>query len=532
MTKKRIIPEGQYNFVLKLPLVDVTKEAADFLNKRFEICGRIYNEFQKKLLRKYVYITQTRAYKDAPLYYKDCKRDENGNLLEKTKSDIIRDYTIPYEGTKGGQLHIFSKFGFFIYIRSLYSNTYSCIGINSQILQSIAQTAWTAWEKKLNGKGKHINLKKEGEYNSYSIGVKQWSNGVSFYGIDITNIATNCFGIKMNDVKSGKNVKWLNLKFGIKTDYEKKSMMNEIRQISFTREYIRGKWKHYVIFTLEGKKPNKGRKLGTGCVGIDIGCSTIAVVSDDVVYMDTIAKNIPNATKELKRLNRKIDRSRRAMNPENYNENGTTKKKSEITGWVTSNRCKKLQDKRKEISRKQAACRKKCHIELANRLLSLGNEFIVENNTYAAMAKRSKETKINVKGKCMSKKRFGRSIRNHAPATLITLLENKVKGFGGKFARVDIKNAGSQFDFTDQTFTPHDLPERRITLHNGNTHCRDTIAAFNIKNLDYNNEKLKVYNVQTMQEEYPKFCRMEQEEITRLHNSHEPISCNFGIKKN
>ena len=139
--------------------------------------------------------------------------------------------------------------------------------------------------------------------------------------------------------------------------------------------------------------------------------------------------------------------------------------------------------------------------------------------------RKSKEITFNKKGKINSRKRFGKSIANHAPSMFITILENKVKSLGGSLTKVDIKNAASQFDFTNETFTKHELKERRINLSNGNTHCRDSIAAFNLQHLIGDKE----YDVSTMKEKYNKFCRMEQEEIKRHQMFDEKISSNFGI---
>ena len=77
----------------------------------------------------------------------------------------------------------------------------------------------------------------------------------------------------------------------------------------------------------------------------------------------------------------------------------------------------------------------------------------------------------------------------------------------------------------NETFTKHELKERRINLSNGNTHCRDSIAAFNLQHLIGDKE----YDVSTMKEKYNKFCRMEQEEIKRHQMFDEKISSNFGI---
>ncbi len=46
---------------------------------------------------------------------------------------------------------------------------------------------------------------------------------------------------------------------------------------------------------------------------------------------------------------------------------------------------------------------------------------------FRALAKQTKETKINAKGKFQRKKRFGKSIGSYAPAMLIAIIDRKLK---------------------------------------------------------------------------------------------------------
>lgn len=135
------------------------------------------------------------------------------------------------------------------------------------------------------------------------------------------------------------------------------------------------------------------------------------------------------------------------------------------------------------------------------------------------MAKRSKETKVDEKtGKMRSKKRSGKSIANHAPAMFVTILKNKVESLGGRFEIVNTNNAASQYDFTDGSFTKHELSERNITLSNGDTHQRDMLAAFNLEHLKYEAKDPKKYDSEAMHEHYERFCQLEREEIERYKN--------------
>lgn len=65
---------------------------------------------------------------------------------------------------------------------------------------------------------------------------------------------------------------------------------------------------------------------GTGKVGLDIGPSTIAIVSHQDVKLLELADRVHDIEKQKQLLLRKMDRSRRATNIDNYNKDGTIKK--------------------------------------------------------------------------------------------------------------------------------------------------------------------------------------------------------------
>lgn len=71
-----------------------------------------------------------------------------------------------------------------------------------------------------------------------------------------------------------------------------------------------------------------------------------------------------------------MDRSRRATNPQNYNDNGTIKKGKKT--WNYSNHYKKLKAKHAELCRINATNRRLAINEDVNHLRSIGDVFITE----------------------------------------------------------------------------------------------------------------------------------------------------------
>ena len=329
--------------------------------------------------------------------------------------------------------------------------------------------------------------------------------------------------IKMNG-KQGNNAKFITLKMlhnPKHADYEMwalKGGVESVKVVKVVRRLVRSQYKYYVQLTIEGEKPQKGRTLGKGNVGIDLGPTTVAVSGENIVSIDKLASKCDNIQEDISRLSRKIDRSRRANNPQNFNEDGTIKRGIKLI-WNHSKRYKELRRELAELRRKQAAVRKLQHIDRANALLKEGDTFIVENNQISGWTTRTKETKVNEKtGKIQKKKRFGKSVANHAPSMFVTILENKVKSLGGQVVKVDTQNAASQYDFTNDSFTKHELKERNVTLSNGDTHQRDMLAAFNLQHLKYDEKEKKQYDKEAMKAHYERFCELEQEEIQRYKN--------------
>lgn len=505
-------------FVLELPL-QVEKYQADVLNKRYEQLRQLYNYVQGKLLRQYRYFEQMKE-------YQACKKI-------KEKRDFFKSHPFQINETlKGNEIPFkvsFDEYSIKGYIEKLAQKsvgtnmTYADLGFTTYILDHLGASVWAAWDKKLyDFKAKRISFKKYGELDSFSSRRKVVRGIVYFSGMEL-HLDTMELAIKMNG-KIGKESKFITLKMlhnPKHADYEMwalKGGVDSVKVVKVVRRLVRSQYKYYVQLTIEGEKPQKGRTLGKGNVGIDLGPTTVAVSGEHVVSIDKLASKCDNIQEEITRLSRKIDRSRRANNPQNFNEDSTIKRGIKLV-WNDSKRYKELRRELAELRRKQAAIRKQQHIDRANALIKEGDTFIVENNQISSWTTRAKETKVNEKtGKIQKKKRFGKSVANHAPSMFVTILENKVKSLGGKVVKVDTQNAASQYDFTNDSFTKHELKERNVTLSNGNTHQRDMLAAFNLQHLKYDEKENKQYDKEGMKAHYERFCELEQEEILRYKN--------------
>lgn len=519
------------NFVLTLPL-KVEKWQADILDKRYELLRQIYNMVQQKLLRQYIYFSQQKAYKACkddfqlkrdffashPFHFKGI----NGKNGE--PADIKFPFTYESRSSNSGKR---PSGGISDYVSKLWSHKVgqdkrlNDFGINGSILEELGLHVMMAWGKRLfNPKASRISFKDYGDINSF--GCRYHKGNFAGFTIDLDE---GYITYKING-RFGKFADFIKLPIDFsceKKGYAAEALkggVDSIRKLIVFRRCIRGKNKYYLQLTIKGEKPQKGRALGKGDVGIDIGPSTIATSSLQGVHFDKLADKCDNIEHELYLIGRKMDRSRRANNPQNYNEDGTIKR-GVLLVWKKDKDVKRyanLKQVRKELYRKQAEIRKQQHLQMANSMLSQGDTFIVENNPIDAWVRRAKETTKTKTGKNRCKKRYGKSVANHAPAMFVSILKNKVLSLGGQLHEVDVRYAATQFDFTNGVKTKHEVRERSITLSNGHTHQRDMLSAFNLQHIkletigtnDY------AYNIEQMQADYPLFCKLEAAEQERF----------------
>ncbi len=374
--------------------------------------------------------------------------------------------------------------------------------IDSFTAQKIATRVWSAFEDLLFGDGKIVHFKKYGE-------------------LDSLEGKSNKTGIRFKD---GFLI-WNGLKIPVKIDYnntyEYQALKDEICYCRIKRRFIKGKYKYYLQIVFKGVPPMKinkdgevKRRIGNGTVGLDIGTQTIAIVSNVDVKLLELADRVNNIEKEKRRILRYMDRSRRANNPDNFNEDGTIKKGK--LKWVKSNRYIKAQNKLRELYRKQADVREYQHQLLSNYILSLGNKIKVEEMNFKGLQKRSKKTEKNDKGKFKRKKRFGKSLANKAPAKLLTILDNKLKYFGEKLIKVNTKEVkASQYNHLNCRYNKKKLSQRWNDL-NGIKIQRDLYSAFLIQHV---NDDLCNINQEECKRDFERFKILHDKEIERLNNS-------------
>ena len=251
---------------------------------------------------------------------------------------------------------------------------------------------------------------------------------------------------------------------------------------------IRGKKRLFVQITIEGIPAPKRKKdgsfrhtLGKGKIGGDIGTQSIAITTENTAILKNLAERSKKSTFGLERkisnLQRALDRSKRAMNPKNFNEDGTIKKGKKE--WIKSNHYKKVQLKLRELHRKASENRKYAINEDVNYIRSLGDTFIIEKMNIKGLQKKSKEVTKNKKGKFNKRKRFGKSILNRCPGYFISQSKNKFKNTNGNLTEVNIWTfKASQYDHKLNDCNKKSLSKRWHIFEDGTKVQRDIYSSF------------------------------------------------------
>jgi hypothetical protein len=139
--------------------------------------------------------------------------------------------------------------------------------------------------------------------------------------------------------------------------------------------------RYFVQLALEGVPYHKPRHtVGTDTIGADLGPSTIALVPrKGEASLSVFGEELEPDEKQIRRLQRKMDRQRRAANPDNYDERGRIKKAgTKKLWWKQSKGYQKTRRRKAEKERKLAAHRKSLHGRLVHEVIAEGNTIILE----------------------------------------------------------------------------------------------------------------------------------------------------------
>lgn len=420
---------GEGRYILTLPLkTELYQE--HILEKCFRLGEELYNKFLSYEKKKYYEMTKRRDYRDAQSLIKDLtmqineldKQSDKSKESKKLSQDLKKKRKEQYDAIYNiKKMFNWSEFGFGMDMkkyRGYYKknlNSQICKkNLNSQICNNLAVRCFRAFEKMEEELIKDQYRSDEDKVNPY-VHYKRKDSLRSLCG------SQNTTGIRfiLDDEKKVGLVKWQGLEFTIDltkcTLYEWKALQSEICYCAVKREKIKGKWKYYIQLTLKGHVPDKfnkqtgelKRQLGKGNVGLYFTSTSLTVSTEDGTKTYPLA--IKNHEDKKTELLQKMDASRRATNPDNYNDDGTSKEKNEIKGWHFSKAYKKYRAELYEIFRKECEEKKLLQEVLANEVIASGNVFNCNKMDFKFL-----------------QRNLGKKIHSASPAMLKSTIERKL----------------------------------------------------------------------------------------------------------
>lgn len=431
------------SYVLTLKL-NTSPEQDVWLGHTFRCGQQIYNVLVhhcRKQLRKLIQDPEYRKILDVRKESSLSKADKN--RINMKLAVIRRDY-----GLSEYQLHA--------YVSVQQHRFRKCI--DSMTAQKIASSVWRSVEKYLFDNGKCIHFKR-------------------YDDLDSLEGKSNVSGMRFR----GGRLHWRGqvIQPQIRTDYDRKALKSRVKYCRIQRKPVGTKYHYYLQLVLEGKPPVK-HPVGHGTAGLDIGTSTVAVMTEDSCQLTVLGSDTKDRSAQIRRIQRAMDRSRRATNPDNFLPDGTVR--NGARKWIRSKHYKKLQFRKKSLERRYADAVNTCHHRLANKIASKADIVYVEKMSFHGLARKSKSAVKKADGRFKSRKRFGRSIGNHAPAAFLTILGNKLASCGGELIKINtVSFRASQYNHVTDDYVRKKL-SCRGSFVDGRYVQRDLYSAFLLRN--------------------------------------------------
>ncbi len=365
------------SFITELPLKTTSADEATIL-VRLDAGRQLYNACLGEALERLGLIQQSKEYQRIQKLPKTINGEPNKErtkaFKELNRKEKFTDYDIQHYATG---------------IRNSWIEEH----LHAHIAQKLATRAFNAVQKKAFGTAKNVRFK--GKNQMDSLEGKEADTGLIFRDNTLlwAGLKILCIVDTENDV----------IAYGLN---------HKVKYCRIVRRKINGKNRFYLQLICEGTPyQNPKNKIGTEEIGMDVGVGTIAMVADTKATLKQFCSELIPDQKKKRKLQRKLDRSLRATNSDNYNPNGTVKKGKR---FKKSNRYKKISQNLVETDRILAAHRKSLHGKDINEIIAMGTRIQTENVSYKGW-----------------QKMFGKSINVRAPSMFMNSLKRKAENAGG-----------------------------------------------------------------------------------------------------
>ena len=137
-----------------------------------------------------------------------------------------------------------------------------------------------------------------------------------------------------------------------KRDWQREALAARTKYVRIIRREIKGRVRWFCQLVQEGLPPAT-HTTKDGTVGLDIGPSSIAAVSSDDAILEQLCPSVVEPWNDCRRIQRAMDRSRRATNLDNFDAKGRAIKGKRR--WNRSQRYQALAASKRERDRVLAA---------------------------------------------------------------------------------------------------------------------------------------------------------------------------------
>ncbi len=373
------------SFVCELPLV-LAGDDERVLSVRFDVARQAYNACLSEALRRLELLRQSKGYQAARKLPKGTK----GSAAAKARAAAFR---------KANEQHGFREYDLHAWATEHISHKWLGEHLDANTIQRLATRAFKAVQEYAFGKHGRPRFK-------------------SFNQLDSVEGKTNTSGIRWCD----NRVEWFGLKLPAIINPADPviahGLSSRIKYVRLVRRRLNGKPHYSAQLICEGKPYRKEKNtIGAGVVGIDPGPRVFGIAGETWGAQVDLTTPLKHNRQAARRLQRHIDRQRRANNPNNFLPDGRIRPGRKT--WRVSKRQRRAQAKLAEMQRKAAAHRKSLHGQLANTVLRLGNDIRIERNSYRSF-----------------QRNFGKSVGLAAPAGFVTLLERKAENAGAQVSQL------------------------------------------------------------------------------------------------
>ena len=446
------------SFITELPL-KIDSQLEKQLNARFQAGRQLYNACLNEALIRMELVRNSLAYQQAKKLNRERDKKQRKVLFKTAREQVkFSDY----------DLQSFANL-------AAKSSSWIAQNIDSNTQQKLATRALLAVERILFGMANQVRFKvnsrfKSLEGKSNKQGLRWLKNKVVWCGLTIKPI------IDPNNpvITHGLN--------------------SPVKYCRILWRNINGKKRWYVQLINEGlpyQKPNN--YVTQGIVGLDVNISNVAFVADSKARLLPFADKVPTFEREIKALQRKMQRSQRMHNPDNFESdfnakvgNKIVRKKGKVKKgkkqWLKTRNYRAHAAKKAELERRKSSYAKSQNRKLVNDILRHGNQIKTEN--------------VSIKG---WQKRYGKAISAKLPGFFQSELKRKAESAGGYFLTFSTQTTALSQTHLDGTRLRKKLSER---VHKDVTGVqpmhRDLFSAY-LARCVYNN-KLSLWDAQC---EYP-----------------------------